>query len=115
MSGHLHHIIDGVAVCTAPVDAACRVYPACDCEHFTPDLHGDTPAPGHERVPQTTCLLLDWVNGPGDLALSYAADDLVGMTGTIWPDGAIDTTWEDDYLTWDYAEPGVEPYSEDDQ
>lgn len=100
------HVIRGSRfVCTASAEAKCRTYPACECEDWDPDLHGDPPAAGHENVPQEHCWIKPWLDAT-DLTDCYGGDDLTWLTDAdvTFPDGPITTEWHGDYLTWEYAD-----------
>lgn len=97
----VHHIRDGRFVCTAPAGAPCRVYPACACEHWSEELHGDTPEPGHEPISQEECWATPWLDAV-ELWMNYQPAD--GLMGYTFPDGPVTISWEDDYLGWAYAD-----------
>lgn len=113
-------------VCDGDDSAVCHHWPDCGCEIWTRELHRQTfgqpigydsasgktvyasetlpPAPGHEDVLQELCWIDPWFNdttspadwldlydGPLDIKL----DDLVS--------GSVVTTFEGDYMTWEYA------------
>lgn len=99
-----HRIEDGRFVCTASPAASCRNYPGCECETWTVDLHGDPPAPGHEPTQQAECWIWQWLTST-DLTDSYLDDDCneAPLTATF-PDGPVEWSWEQDYMTWHYAD-----------
>jgi len=104
----VHFIENGRFVCKAEPTAPCRNYPDCACETWDMAMHfghgrDSTPAPGHEPVPQNECWMDAWINGPGLEDSHCDADGLFSEPEDGWPDGAIDATWEGDYLIWEYV------------
>lgn len=103
----VHFIEAGRFVCKADASAPCRNYPACTCEDWEEARHfghgkGETPEPGHEAVPQDECWMDPWLNN-SMLHDSYSADDLY-IDDDEFPNGPVETTWEGDYLLWEYAD-----------
>lgn len=101
----VHVIRDGRFACLADADASCRNYPACDCEGWDPELHGDPPAPGHEDVPQDECWIAPWM-GATDLRDTYGDAELY-IDDDDFPDGPVIFEWHGDYITWEYADDTV--------
>ena len=97
----VHFIRDGRFVCTAPPTAPCRNYPACSCETWDPDLHGEVVAPGHEDVPQDECWMAPWLTST-DLCDQFEQD--IMRPDEEFPDGAITVEFEWDECTWAYAD-----------
>lgn len=135
----VHFIRDGVFVCLAEPTDSCRNYPACDCEHWSRELHGqqrgdfigraptghalyaneDIPVtPGHETVPQDDCWIGTWINADalhdsyfGPINHKDVYNEAYGMT---FPDGPVEHDWQGDYMQWHYADSTV-PVWEDDE
>lgn len=122
---HHHFIRGGRFVCTAPDDAPCRVYPDCECEAWTLELHGQKfgqlighkngrplyadrdipPAEGHQPVPQPECWLKPWIEAT-DLCDTFEDADAL-RSDDEFPDGPIVHQWNGDYVTWAYVLPPV--------
>lgn len=103
----LHRIVSGRFVCTASPEAPCRNYPACECETWNPAHHE------HPNVPQEECWQAPWIQA-SDLSDTYALEELL-LDDDEFPDGPVATTWEGDYLLWEYADdtrPDAKPWDE---
>lgn len=106
MSAHgndpnVHYIRGGRFVCEAPSDAKCHIFPACECEEWSAELH-DPPAEGHEDVQQDHCWIQPWMEAT-DLCDSYGPDGLV-LSNDEFPDGPVSIQWEYDAVMWSYAD-----------
>lgn len=109
-------------VCDGTSEAPCHSFPDCDCETWTFELHGVRkgqvlagtsvakedvpPAPGHEDViHDNACWVDPWFNAaltdPADWIDAYVGEDEI--TETELRSGAIESIWEGDYMTWEYA------------
>lgn len=128
----IHSIVDGRFVCTADATAKCHTYPACECESWTREVHGQEfgevigfsngrtlyaavpidPMPGHETVQHDECWLQGWMEA-GPLWESYEPEDVAYDDGDF-PDGPIDYTWHGDYLTWKYDGPMRPQFAQED-
>lgn len=98
----VHFIRDGRFVCTAEPTAACRNYPACECEAWSAELHGDPPAEGHGDQPQDECWIAPWMDAT-DLCDTYSPTQAL-LDDDEFPDGPVSVEWNEDYLTWEYAD-----------
>jgi len=81
--------------CDGDQDSACRNYPDCECESWTPGEHE------HPDIPQAECLILPWLEN------TDPEDTYIGGRGRDLPyrDGQIMTEYDDEALWWEYAEP----------
>lgn len=119
-----HHVVveadeNGLATsvrfeCRADAAASCRHWPACGCVYWG-DEHGDpgrgiAAAPGHEDVPQPTCWVEPWFNNaigtdPMDWIESWDDDDDEHEpTINDLYSGAIEATWQGEWMTWEYVD-----------
>ena len=112
-SEHLVTVTDGVITkfeCTNP-EAACHIYPECDCESWADD-HASERGAGHAVVKHDDCWLQGWFDH-GSPGAVYSGDDYndmrddgipVGMTRT----GRIEHEY-DDCILWSFEPEDVTP------
>ena len=115
----VHRIVDERFVCTALPDAKCRTYPTGSCEQWcgcdgSPEDAADNHDEGEHCCSTTrkdgqACWLEPWINA--DLSDCYSTEWPV--YGMAFPDGPVTCDWEDEYVTWKYADDTV-PVLEDD-
>lgn len=83
----------------------CHFYPDCQCESFGDD-HFEEHGVGHERVHHDECWMQAWFDSG---CHSYEGDDGDDMQDTGLPvsmnrSGEIVTSWELDYVGWEFKE-----------
>jgi len=96
-----HRIEDGRFICPGDEHSRCHQYPGCDGEHdFWPC--------GCEYVSHKECWIKPWIDASA-LIDSYGGDEHAHLLlDDDFPDGDATTTWEYEYMLWDYAEPRPE-------
>lgn len=85
--------------CDGDATSPCRTYPDCGCEEWYLDETGKHP---HPSVIQDECWKLPWLDA-SDAVDTYDGDDYADGGGPQQIDAEIETTWDGDCLTWDYA------------
>lgn len=86
--------------CESDADASCLNYAYCGCDEWSED-HANL----HERVPQTECLYLPWLEAEDHtyLDLPWTEDG-----EPIQPrPGEIDVKWNGESYEWSYADGGT--------
>lgn len=113
-TSNTHHVIleegpNGTTVprfeCKGSPSAACRIYPACDCESWN-DNHTKDYGPGHEPVQHDGCWLQGWF---ANVAAVYAGEDATemrdnGLPDTLREEGTIEYSFCDEWIEWSFAE-----------
>ncbi len=102
---HARMVVAAVAfTCSGDKTSPCHQYPACGCEVWALDIHGDAAAAGHEDTPHARCWLAAWFDSG---CAVYQGDDADEGTDDGVPvidrEGLIATGFEDEYLTWEWA------------
>ncbi|WP_066298889.1 hypothetical protein [Arthrobacter luteolus] len=87
--------------CLGSASAACRIYPACDCESWN-EHHAKDYGPGHEPVQQDECWLHGWFDND---AAVYAGEDATDMRDNGLPDvlrqeGTIEYSFCEEWIEW---------------
>lgn len=107
------NVTDVRFVCDGTAQSACHLFPDCACEQWSDATHGENADPGHENVMhETQCWVDPWFNdvfhSPLDWMEAFAPGDGSGPMADqlLLHSGQIDTTFEGDYMTWQYASPG---------
>lgn len=104
-------------VCAGDDDSACHHWPDCGCETWGEGHHyavdGVTPLPGHEDVQQRYCWMAPWFNDTTttwpdftdlyDGPLDIDSPENHGECADWLVSGPVSTTFEGDYMTWEYA------------
>lgn len=110
-------------VCDGGDSASCHWWPDCGCETWGPEHGTPGPAspsgkrenlamPGHEDVQQRECWIEPWFNATTDTwsdftdlydgPLDIDQPDIYGDNADWLVSGLVVTTFEGDYMTWEY-------------
>lgn len=91
-----HRILNGEFMCDGDANSECHQYPDCGGEHeYWPC--------GCEYVSHEQCWIKPWIDVT-DLIDSYVGDTHAHLLRDAdFPDGVVTTSFESDYVGWDYV------------